>query len=344
MHYNLDMHTVSVLLPCFNAATTLGEALNSLANQTFPDFEIIAVNDGSDDSTLSLLNDWAHRDDRMRVINQPHQGIIPTLNTGLESCKSVYIARMDADDICHPQRLERQIAYLEHHPETAVVGCLVQGFPTSMVRRGFQIYLSWLNSLVSDAEIRQQIFVESPFAHPSVMMRKTWLDKVGGYQDMGWPEDYDLWLRLYLAGARFAKVPEFLLEWRELPQRLTRSDNRYSLENFLRAKAHYLVKGPLSNCDTVIVWGAGMTGRRLSKHLVREGAPLTAFVDVDPKKIGRSLRKLPIIDAEILPTFLQKYTDPIVLAAVGARGARQLIRQRLNSMGLQEGQDWWGVA
>jgi cellulose synthase/poly-beta-1,6-N-acetylglucosamine synthase-like glycosyltransferase len=344
MHYNLDMFAVSVLMPCYNAENTLGEALKSLLKQTYSDFEIIAVNDGSDDSTLPILNDWAERDTRIRVIDRPHQGIISALNAGLDDCKFQYIARMDADDLCHPERLERQVSYLENHPDIAVVGCLVRGFPPGKVRRGFQIYLSWLNSLVNDADIRCQIFVESPFAHPSVMVRKIWLDKVGGYQDIGWPEDYDLWLRLFLAGARFSKVPKFLVDWRELPQRLTRSDSRYSLENFLRLKAHYLIQGPLSTCDSVIVWGAGMTGRRLSKHLIHEGAPLSAFVDIDPRKIGSRLRKLPIISPQDLPNLLQQFSQPIVLAAVGARGARNLIRQRLNSIDLQEGKDWWGVA
>jgi glycosyltransferase involved in cell wall biosynthesis len=338
------MPTVSVLMPCFNAAKTLEEALNSLAIQSYPDFEIIAVDDGSEDSTPIILNQWARQDKRVRIINQPHQGILVALNTGLQTCTAPYIARMDADDRCHPKRLDHQVAFLETHPNLAVVGCLVTGFPDNQVRRGFQIYLAWLNSLVSDADIRRQIFVESPLAHPSVMMRKDWLDRVGGYQEKGWPEDYDLWLRLYLAGASFAKIAKILLYWRERPQRLTRSDSRYSLENFLKAKAHYITKGPLSNCDGVIVWGAGMTGRRLSKHLVREGASLVAFVDIDPNKIGHTLRSLPILAPDHLPNWLQRYAKPKVLAAVGARGARQLIRQRLNSIGLQEGQDWWGVA
>jgi hypothetical protein len=168
--------------------------------------------------------------------------------------------------------------------------------------------------------------------------------EVGAYQEHGWPEDYDLWLRLYLAGARFAKLPEVLLEWREHEERLTRQDSRYSLENFLRVKAHYLVRGPLYGRESVLVWGAGMVGRRLSKHLLREGAPLSAFVDVDPNKIGRTRRGVPIISPEGLLDWWQGSPKPVVLAAVGARGARQLIRQHLTTYGLQEGADWWGVA
>jgi cellulose synthase/poly-beta-1,6-N-acetylglucosamine synthase-like glycosyltransferase len=177
-----------------------------------------------------------------------------------------------------------------------------------------------------------------------VTFRKAVIEDLGGYRERGWAEDYDLWLRLYLQGARFAKIPQILLYWREYPERLTRSDGRYSLENFLRAKAYYLVRGPLAGREAVILWGAGMMGRRLSKQLQRQHAPLAAFIDIDPKKIGRTRRGLPILAPDDLLELWQRYSNPVLLAAVGARGARTLIRERLEGMGLREGQDWWGVA
>jgi hypothetical protein len=188
------------------------------------------------------------------------------------------------------------------------------------------------------------MFVESPIAHPSALIKREWLLKVGGYQEHGWPEDYDLRLRFYLAGARFAKVPQYLLDWREHPMRLTRQDSRYSLENFLRIKAHYLVRGPLYGRDAVFVWGAGMVGRRLSKHLSRQGAPLVAFIDVDPEKIGRTRRGFPILAVEDFPSWWSNYNNPVLLSAVGARGARRKIRAQLTDFGLVEAQDWWCVA
>ncbi len=338
------MPIVSVLMPCYNAAGTLTSALGSLAQQTLPDFELIAVDDGSTDGTVELLQDWAAGDKRLHLLSQDHGGIVKALNAGLEACQAVYIARMDADDLAHPERLARQAAFLEQHPETAVVGCRVRGFPPDKVRDGFSIYLDWQNSLLSDDDIRREIFVESPLTHPSVVMRKDWLVEVGGYQEHGWPEDYDLWLRLYQAGAGFAKLPEVLLDWREHDQRLTRQDSRYSLENFLRIKAYYLVRGPLLGRQSVLLWGAGMVGRRLSKQLLRQGAPLSAFVDIDPHKIGRTRRGLPILSPDDLPDWWQHSPRPVVLAAVGARGARQLIRQQLIRFGLREGRDWWSVA
>ncbi|MBC8496388.1 MAG: glycosyltransferase [Chloroflexi bacterium] len=339
------MPAVSVLLPCYNAAETLGETLESLSQQTLSDFEVIAVDDGSDDSTLGMLRDWAAPDSRFRVLSRPHGGVIEASATGLQECRGRYIARMDADDRAHPQRLARQAAYLDEHPNIAAVSCLVKAFPDKHVREGFRIYVEGLNSLIADEDIIREIFVESPLPNPSVTFRKKWLQRMGGYQERGWPEDYDLYLRMYLAGAKFAKIPQVLLEWREHPKRITRTDSRYSLENFLRAKAHYLKRGPLADWDAVIIWGAGMMGRRLSKLLMREeDAPVVAFVDIDPKKIGNTRRGKPIIPPDDLLDWWGRYQNPVVLAAVGARGARTLIRGRLNAFGLREGTDWWAAA
>ncbi len=336
--------TVSVLMPCYNAAATLPDALDSLSRQTLQSFEVIAVDDGSNDGTAEILHQGAANDSRLRIISQLHTGIIAALNKGLDACRSGYVARMDSDDRCHPERLARQVSYLDQHPQAAAVSCLVEAFPPGQVRQGFRIYIDWLNSLVSDEDMRREIFVESPMAHPSVTFRKAWVEEVGGYQERGWAEDYDLWLRLNSAGASFAKLEQVLLQWRERPERLTRTDGRYSLENFLRAKAYYLAQGPLKTRDAVIVWGAGMMGRRLSKHLLRHDLPLAAFIDVDPAKIGRTRRGRPILAPEQLPDLWKQFDRPALLAAVGARGARGLIRQHLEGYGLHEGTDWWGTA
>ena len=335
---------VSVLMPCYNVEATLDETMESLLGQTMGSFEIVAVDDGSTDSTLAMLEGWAQRAPRVKVLPLPHRGIIPALNEGLAACEAPYVARMDGDDRAHPTRLERQVGYLDQHPDVAVLASQVEGFPVGDVREGFRIYIDWLNSLITHADITREIFVESPLPHPSLTFRKRWVVELGGYKEFGWPEDYDLWLRLYIAGARFAKTPEVLLYWREHPERLTRTDSRYSVKNFLRAKAHYIMRGPLADRDAVIIWGAGQMGRRLSKHLLKEGAPIVAFIDIDEKKIGRTRKGRPILPPEALKDELGRYTHPVVLAAVRSRGARSLIRERLSSMGLREAMDWWAVA
>jgi len=321
------MPKVSILMPCFNAVETLEETCESIQVQSYDDFEVIAVNDGSTDATPDILTRWATKDARFKPLHLKHSGIITALNMGIKACRGEYIARMDADDLMRPERLEKQGVYLDDHPEVALVSSLVEGFPKQQLREGFRIYIEWLNTLRSHEDICREVFVESPICHPSVMLRQQVLLDMKGYQECGWPEDYDLWLRMYLAGHRFAKLPEVLLEWREHPQRLTRTDSRYSVENFIRAKAHYLPRGPLKDRDAIILWGAGMMGRRTSKHLIREGVPLVAFIDIDPKKIGRTLRGLPIISPDELLAWWKRYKRPALLAAVGARGARQEARR-----------------
>jgi glycosyltransferase involved in cell wall biosynthesis len=338
------MPEISVLLPCYNAATILQEALDSLQAQTFPDFEIICIDDGSTDKTLEILQAYAQKDPRFVVLAEPHRGVVGAANHGLEACRGDIIVRMDADDRCHPERIQKQQDYLLNHPDVAVVSCLVEGFPATAVGEGFQLYYDWLNSLTTHEDITREIFVESPIANPSAAFRRSWIQDLGGYRDQGWPEDYDLWLRFYTAGARFAKVPEVLFYWREHPGRLTHKDSRYAVENFLRAKAHFLAKGPARGRDAVLVWGAGMTGRRLSKHLEREGLPLEAFIEVDQKKIGREKRGRPIISSDELLSLWGKYQNPILLTAVRARSAAPLIRGTLEQLGLVQGSDWWRAA
>lgn len=327
---------ISVLLPVYNGGLTIGQAVLSLSRQTHADFEVVAVDDGSTDQSGAVLDRLAQNDSRIRVIHLPHAGLIPALNAGLAECRGEFIARMDADDVCHPERLSLQLSHMLDHPEISVCGCLVRSFPRGLVKAGFVHYETWLNSLVTHEEIARDIFIESPLAHPSVMMRARDLRQLGGYRDMGWPEDYDLWLRFHTAGKRFGKVPRVLLFWREHNTRLTFTDSRYSLENFLRLKAHVLAQ-VLSPMDRpIIVWGTGMAGRRLTKHLVREGVRLVAAVDVDPRKVGRTLRGAPIM----APQDLIHHPNAFVVQAVSSAEARSIIRTQLMGFGRVEGRDF----
>ncbi len=339
-----DTPEISVLMPVRDAADYVDEALRSLAAQTFADFEVVAVDDGSVDGSPALLDDWGRRDGRFRVFHRPAEGLVPALNFGLTRCRGDLLARMDADDLCHPRRFELQRQAFRDDPSLDVVSCLVSHFPRPQVGEGFRIYEEWLNGLTDHEAILRERFIESPLPHPSVMLRRRRLEEAGGYRDVGWPEDYDLWLRMAAAGARFAKVDRALLQWREHGGRLTRTDGRYSVERFLECKACHLASGPLRDAPRVIVWGAGQIGRRLSKHLLRRGVALEGFIDIDPKKIGRTLRSLPVHAPEDLPRLLSGVGRAVTLAAVPSRGARALIRARLHGLGLVEARDFWCVA
>jgi glycosyltransferase involved in cell wall biosynthesis len=336
--------SISVLLPVYNGEEFLEECLGSLTEQSLEDFEVVAVDDGSTDATAVILKRWSDQDTRFRVLARPHSGLVETLNTGLANCRGEFVARMDADDRAHSRRFEMQLRAFDEDPDLDVVACLVSHFPDETLRQGLRIYEAWLNSLVTHDQILRERFIESPIPHPAAMVRRSVLDEAGGYREVGFPEDYDLWLRLAAAGKRFGKVPETLYYWRHHEARLTFTDPRYAVERFLACKAHHLAEGPLRGVERVIVWGSGQTGRRLSKHLIREGASVTGFIDIDPAKIGGTLRGRPIHPPEKLQELLRETESRIVLAAVSSRGARALIRQQLEALGLLETVDFWCVA
>jgi len=327
---------VSVLIPAYNAESTIEAALASILRQSCADFEVVVVNDGSTDSTPCILESIRARDERVRLIHVEQGGIIRALNTGLSACEGEFVARMDADDISHPERLRLQVEMMDARPDISVCSCLICMFPRANVLGGMERYERWLNSLVAPADISRDIFVESPVAHPSVMLRKKELIEVGGYQEHGWAEDYDLWLRYHCAGKRFAKVERTLVCWRQCEGRLTFTDGRYSLENFLRAKAHYIHDLLGETRRPVVVWGAGKTGKRLLKQLERADIAVEAVIDIDPGKIGRSLRGRPIVGVNALG----EMADPFVISAVSSHAARELIREQLCEMSLAEGTDF----
>lgn len=331
---------VSVLLPCRDAAAHLPEAIESIAVQSFTDFEVIALDDGSRDATPDLLADWAGSDERVRVLRTAGRGLVAALSLGMDAAGGALVARMDADDIAAPDRVARQVAFLAERLEIAACGTGVRYFPRDVVRDGARRYESWLNSLAEPEQLGRDIFVESPIAHPTFMARREAVEQVGGYRDRGWPEDYDLVLRLWAAGHRLGNVPAVLHRWRERPDRLSRTDPRYSPAAFRRCKVHFLRATLLRGRDGAVVWGAGPVGKEFGRELLRQGTPLRAFVDLDPRKIGQEIHGAPVLR----PDGVDACRGALVLAAVGSPGAREEIRHDLRSRGWRELEDFVAVA
>jgi glycosyltransferase involved in cell wall biosynthesis len=326
---------ISVLLPYRDASATLPEALQSLLDDTAVPFELLAINDGSTDGGPALVTALAARDPRVIPVSTSGVGIPRALARGLESARGAFIARMDADDISLPGRLARSRDLLERDGRLGVVGTQVEAFPQGAVGEGMRRYVDWLNALITPEDHDRDLFVESPLCHPSVMLRRSALEDAGGYRDPAWAEDYDLWLRLAERGHKLAKVPALLLRWRHREDRATLRDARYSLAQFDAAKAHYLAPRLLRMERPVAVWGAGKTGKRIARALARSGARAEAFIDIDPRKIGRLARGAPIVEPAALLS--GQFT---VVVAVGARGARGLIRAHLTGAGFAEGVDY----
>jgi glycosyltransferase involved in cell wall biosynthesis len=313
--------------------------MESMQAQSFQNFEVIAVDDGSTDESGALLADWARRDTRVRLISQPHAGIVAALQRAVDAAQGEILVRMDADDFAYSSRIERQVELLDTRPDVGACGTLIRYFPRDRLQGGAQRYEAWSNSAITHHEIVREIFVECPIAHPTMAVRREVLQQVGGYQDNGWPEDYDLVFRLWLHGVRFAKVPEVLLRWRERPDRASRVDPRYSEDAFRRVKVHYL-KQSLLRDRSVVVWGAGPVGKAFALELQAQDIPVVAFIEVDTRKVGNTVHDV----AVVTPEQLGDYPGAFIVGAVGLPPARAEIRAFLTGLGLVEGEDFVAVA
>jgi len=197
---------VSILMPVRNEERYLPQAIASIRRQTMENWELVAVDDGSTDATAEILDATAADDSRIRLLRNPERGLVPALNHGLMACRAPLVARMDGDDISHPGRLANQLRVMEGSPEVDLVASSFRHFPRNGLKTGMLSYEEWQNALLTHELVTADLFVESPFVHPSVMFRRDTVMAVGAYRDMGWAEDYDLWLRLAAAGARFARI------------------------------------------------------------------------------------------------------------------------------------------
>jgi len=335
---------ISVLLPVFNAEATLAACLESILGQTFADFEVIAVNDGSDDGTAGVLAQFIGRDSRLRVVAMEHEGIVAALNRGLAACSAPFVARMDADDLMEPARLEKQFRFMEQTPGCDLVGTLIEPFRVGGTPSpGMVRFHGWMNSLVTDAEIRAAQFIDLPIAHPTFFARRAWFERLGGYRDCPWVEDYDLFLRAAGSGAAFGKVPEVLVYRGDGEGRLTRHDPRCGREALYLAKCKYLVEhGWLDGKDGVVVAGTGPSGRFVAEELARQGAAIRAFIDNREGPPGRTVMEIPAhgFSGEIPGEIFQAHRDAFFVLCIGEPDGRAQFLARLESLGFNQGRDF----
>lgn len=204
------MPSVSVVMPVYNARKFLAEAIKSILDQTFVDFEFVIIDDGSTDGSRQMLESYAAKDARIRLLSRPNKGIGPTRNEGWRVAKSGLIAIMDADDIAVPTRLEKQLAFMQAHQEVVCVG----GLTRLIDDKGRWIPCPLIPPLLHDELDALLLKGACPISNSAVMMRRDAIEKVGGYdEDLSMAEDYALWLKLSEVG-KLENLPEVLVSYR----------------------------------------------------------------------------------------------------------------------------------
>ncbi len=213
---------VSVVLPVYNGAAFLSEALDSLFAQTFTDYELIVIDDGSTDRTSEILQQV--QDSRLTVYRHAqNQGLVAALNSGWQQASGSYIAIMNADDVCLPERLAQQTAFLNRHPDVGLLGTATEAINHAGEFQRLNL------SLTQPGVIGWELFFKCPLAHPTVMIRRSLLVQTGGYrQERRYAEDYDLWTKIAPL-TRMANLPDVLLRYRVWPETIT-ARNRQPME------------------------------------------------------------------------------------------------------------------
>jgi len=319
------MPRLSVLLPVRDARPWLTSSLASLWRQSFRDFEVIAVDDGSRDGSGEILDRAAKHEPRLRVLHTPPRGLPAALNHALAAARGGWIARHDADDLSHRERFALQLAALERAPEVDVLGTRLRLFPAAQVTAGMRRWSEWHNSLLHHDDMERESLIDSVLAHGTAMIRRSALESVDGWQERGWAEDMDLWLRLLARGARFAKLGRTLYAWRQHPASATRRDPRYTRARMDALRIHALENRPLGRARHATVIGVGASLERWTRLLRHHGWSVTAVTRPRPDRAPATFH-LPL------------------LLVFGAAPARTRWRDALLHSGLAEGRNFVFIA
>lgn len=334
------MASISIIMPYREVATTLREAVDSVLAQTFTDYELIAVNDHSRDDSEKIMSSW--HDARFRLFNNPGEGLVDALNFGLQRATAPWIARMDADDIMHPEKLARQWQQLQSDPAIDVISCQARLFPEPEITDGFRQYICWQNKIIIHDDFINQCYVEMPLTNPTAVFRKTLLDDIGDYRKGNVPEDYEFWLRALHGGYRFEKIPQILFDWRDHAKRYTRTAPACTREAFDHVRAEYLCLDPRLQTNRPLLYcGAGRMTRKRADLLINRGYNPHAWVDIDPNKIGNRLNGIPVVAPDWIVE--NRSLRPFMLIYIASHGARDQLANWLEQHNFLLGQDYLAV-
>ncbi len=279
---------VSILMPVKNAAAFLNECIDSIINQSWSSWELIAVHDHSYDDSLKILHQYDGQDPRIKVLENKGHGIIPALQLAFQQSKGTYITRMDADDIMAEDKVELMVRALWEKGENSLAVGHVEYFSHSELGDGYKKYASWLNGLTQSGSNFSEIYKECTIPSPCWMTSRSDLVRCGGFFSEIYPEDYDLAFRFKKAGLSIAPVNKTVHKWRDHPDRASRNDPNYKDNGFIQVKIQHFLEQELSPKSKLVIWGAGRKGKQVARSLLKREVPFTWMTD-NLKKIGRKI-------------------------------------------------------
>lgn len=275
-------------MPVKNAEPFLEECIVSILNQTETNWELITVDDGSDDKSHQILQDYSITDSRIIAFKNPGSGIIDALRFAYSKCNGVFITRMDADDRMAPNKLETLKRNLKKFEKGYIAIGQVKYFSDSNLGDGYQRYETWLNNLTKSGSNYKDIYKECVIPSPCWMVQREDLEKCDAFNPNIYPEDYDLCFRFYRENLKVIECNEVLHYWRDHPERSSRNDENYADNRFLELKIKWFLKLDYNPKKKLVLWGAGRKGKAIAQ-LLSEQQVQYHWVCNNPKKIGKHI-------------------------------------------------------
>ncbi len=330
------MRTISILIPFKDTEEFLPVCIQSIIDQTYDDWEILAVNDYSTDQSLEIMHHYAKMDSRIKVLKNEGRGIIEALRTAYSQSKGSFITRMDSDDLMSKNKLETMVNALVIHGEGHVALGKVKYFSKDGVGGGYKGYEKWLNRLTEQGKNYSEIYKECVIPSPCWMVNRRDLDRVGSFLSNRYPEDYDLAFRFYEQGLKCIPSNEVLHHWRDYSYRTSRTSEHYAQNYFLDIKLHYFLKLDYEKQRPLVLWGAGNKGKKLAKNLIEQNIVFT-WVCNNSNKIG-----LDIYNKKMAHYIeIDKHEDALIIITVANKEAQEFIREYLSAKGKNPAHDYF---
>lgn len=327
---------ISILVPFKNTAEFLPECLQSILDQSYPYWELLIVDDGSNDESYNIVASFSKIDPRIQLFKNEGTGIIKALQTAFKKSKGEYITRMDSDDIMIQNKLEVLLNGLIIHGKHHIAVGLVSYFSKSGIGDGYSKYEAWINSLTGKGTNYSEIYKECVIPSPCWMVHREDLVAAGAFDSEIYPEDYELAFRFYQYGYKCIPCDEVLHKWRDYPERSSRTDPHYASNYLLDIKLIYFLKLDYDDSRPLVIWGAGDKGKRISKGLIEKNIPFHWICD-NPKKIGRDIYGKPLKPFQ----FLKQLKNPQSIITVANSDAQIQIRDYLKTLELQSMTDYF---
>ena len=327
---------VSICIPFKDTAHFLPECLDSILNQTYQNWEILAVNDHSNDSSFEILSSYSKKDTRIKVFNNIGAGIIPALRTAYALGTGMFITRMDSDDIMQPHRLGVMVESLLASGKGHVAVGQVRYFSDRGISNGYERYEAWLNQLTASGTNYSEIYKECVIPSPCWMTYRDDFEGCGAFQPNRYPEDYDLTFRFYEKGLQIIPCNEMLHLWRDYDSRTSRTHEHYAQNYFLDIKLHYFLKLDFDSSRPLAIWGAGFKGKTIAKKLKKQKVNFMWLCD-NPNKIGKKIYGKELLHFEAL----KEFDNPQSIVTVANEEAQKEIRAYFKKLNQQPMRDYF---